>query len=179
MYFCRSSAKESDIPLLSRKTIHLLATHISRVSKVNAVGGIIATDTKGKGSAETPSRLAQWDVERLTRLLSLLERSVSDGDSVKVFKQGTAKKMERDASGSPTKQRGRPKKQRTTSEEQKTEDRPIEDAGSTEEARLFEEGISRIDEAVSAAEVCLRLLSAKDMPKQVSFRCSWVMVTVS
>ncbi len=172
-YFFRASTKDSNVPLLSPSTVVSLTSYISRVSKLNGRPdfGVSASRSKGNEVTETPSRLANWDIDRLLRLLEILERSVMEGENARVFVMGSARK-ERERSESPTKGKGRgkaPRKKKNGElpEAEETEQEEPSAEEDSEERNKFQSGMERLTNAITAAEACLATLSATDMPKQV------------
>lgn len=121
---------------------------------------------------ETPSRLGNWAVDTLLRLLDILERSVIEGENARVFVMGTVRR-DKDKSESPTKGKGRgkaPKRKRKgelVEEDEETEQDETPATEDVEERGTFRTGMERLTNAVFAADACLTTLSATDMPKQV------------
>lgn len=192
-YFARTRKTEDGTNrlVLSSETLERLANLLAKAlprSSSRQAGGIDAASsgagingsretpmtstTKSGGRSQTGADLGDWENDDVARLFRMLQRSMLDTENIAIFpddhydrqKVGLNTSSSTVVTPSPTKG-GKPTKKKLKQSPTKAAAFKVD--LDDERANRLQQDLQRLGEGVTAAGICLRILSVGELPKQV------------
>ncbi|KAH7103288.1 hypothetical protein BKA62DRAFT_696412 [Auriculariales sp. MPI-PUGE-AT-0066] len=168
-------------PMLSPGTVKKLSKLIAKVARPTKRDRLAPRDQIGSPRRTGAGGLADVDLNTITRILKLLERSVHAGEYVDPFAgppAGNGHEFDAEVTASPSKVKKSPVKKKATASSTSKVIPMVEDGADNEghgrQAQVSPEDYDKLDraldaarEAVLAADCCIALLAADKLPKQV------------
>ena len=161
-------ARQDDKALLSRSTVERLSVlfkQCTRTTRDRRKRGLTRTVEGEDG--DVPENLTKWETDKLSRLVGILQRSMSEAEGVAVFvNDGYGARADRETHDELAPEKGKPaKKKRRPVKVEPDELTATVDAA---KAGAVTKAMNLLVDAVLAAECTLSLLTADDLAKPVS-----------